>query len=214
MNRPDAGPVEALDTSFIRMSQFCAEDTDPRHWLHNPALITGEGINGNGVVATNGHFIVVIDNTAKTKSVEQPTEHCRDSISRMIFRHRPKEFGTRGIVVDVCAIELPAPVNCSICDGTCWVTDYCDSCKRTGDEQCPACGNDGRGLQSICIHDQMFNVEYLRKLQNLPGCLLEITAEDTQWFQFAGGFGAIMPMRRPHDIHHESFSLKPAGDPA
>ena len=102
-------------------------------------------------------------------------------------------------------------VTCEACDGagtvewefshrgrTYDLIDDCPICDGEGRIECTECGGAGKGVEpAVEVGPALIRADYLRLLASLPGCRL---APADGWapvvFEFDGGRGAVMPVRR------------------
>lgn len=71
----------------INMKKFCAGPDDPRSYLHEPGLIKLKGVADPWVIATNGHYLVLIDGSdPDVFSVEEPLEYIKESICESVSK--------------------------------------------------------------------------------------------------------------------------------
>lgn len=105
---------------------------------------------------------------------------------------------------------VPA-VKCEACDGEGeveWEFEYngrtydmdadCPVCGGEGAEECSRCGGKGTGDDpAVEVGPALIRADYLRLLARLPGCrLAPVDGWGPVVFEFDGGTGAVMPMRR------------------
>jgi hypothetical protein len=212
----DISNDKTAGVQFINMNVFCAHDSDPREYLQSPHKIDCAGTQG--VVASNGYLLVVIDNSApeSTAALQTPVS-INEKLQGFVDALRKTVTARAWSDVDVSRIKLPDSVRCRQClgEGTLW--GKCSCCHRSEPEPCKKCGETGKGLQSINVNGLAFNVEYLRQIAKLPGAvLLHASAINHDyskpcWFEFLGGFGWIMPLRKDatYETHHADFEINP-----
>lgn len=195
------------------ITRFCATSEDPRHYLATPFR------DGDEVVATNGHIMVVIPG--------MPGDYPA-APNNMIGMPARFNAGTRsGFVTPISSVTLPERVVCPACDGKGHrFQERCSDCAGEGEFQrgihwyaCQECGGNGTTpcsentpgatkdacyrcngfgeiLARVPVADAVFQRCYIALLASLPQCSIETAGpEGTAKFTFDGGYGFLMPLR-------------------
>jgi hypothetical protein len=195
----------------IKIEHFAGVD-DYREYLNAPWR------RGGKLYATNGHFMVEIDDDGREAADFSKQPDC----AALFVKHSPGDF--------VSLPELPAAVTCRACDGAgmCY-REGCPDCDAKGEfthgmyeYQCQRCDGDGYFTQyfapegeslSRCVAcyglgeevnrdhrtkvgTRNYATRLLRVLTALPGVEVSCcpTSGNPLWFRFDGGRGLVMPM--------------------
>lgn len=174
----------------IDLQPFCAT-SDSRKYLREPFHINGH------TFATDGRLMIRVPRRADIpepqaavpdKAVEQIQQWFTD-ISALPFEPAP-------------TFELPPPElirkeECEDCEGTGHEHD-CPDCSC----ECQSCGGSGEAeiVRDVSAHvgKLIFNIEFIRKIADLPGLQLAIdapTKTGAMYFRFDGGDGLLMSRR-------------------
>ncbi|ALO46601.1 hypothetical protein [Pseudohongiella spirulinae] len=202
----------------INMFRFCAsEEHDSRSWLYAPGMICLDSAQDKwAMAASGGHIMIIAEgkdphtnpySSSADKFAEEKTALLLRPMRSIIDRGQDQSRW-----VDIWRLDLPAIAPCEICRGEGVLSGPCDLCHRHEDEDCHKCKATGMADQSVSLIDRDFNLEYIRLLQQeLPHCRLYITPNNLSFggcfIEFRGGFGCLMPLNRPYDIHHATFSM-------
>lgn len=176
---------------MINLQTFCRGD-DFRPYLRQPFRYKGH------VHATDGRLLIrVADDCAYASSDKVAVE-------KALKLDEPRDF------VAAPAVELPPKepiktISCNDCDGRGTEHD-CPECMC----DCDTCGGKGtiehEPEASATLAGQIFNLEYVRQLYSLPDLEIAPNPADCKiftplYFRFAGGVGALMPMRSEYRNH-------------
>lgn len=198
----------ATKTRSFNIQRFCGVG-DPREWLLAPWRDRGH------IYATNGHWLAEIVDDGR--EVVERDKH-PDVVAMFTKNERTTDW--RDIPV------LPPKVNCDLCKGkggyrliACLDCDgdghfehgnhdyTCKECEGTGnigdedkDTICTWCDGIGESCSRVARVDFAINgydARYLRWLRKLPGIrVAESTLNGPLLFEFEGGRGLLMPMRK------------------
>lgn len=195
------------------LNRFCANSIDPRAYLSTPFR------DGDNVIATNGHIMVVVPGMAGDFPV---------AASNMAGMPARFNAATRsGVLTPLSSITLPDRVPCPVCGGKGHGHEVrCDECDGEGEfkhgshwYECKECGGDctkpchestpgavkhacyrcngfGEAFGRVTVADALFQRCYMALLATLPDCHIETAGpEGTAKFTFDGGYGFLMPCR-------------------
>lgn len=195
------------------ITRFCATGEDPRAYLATPFR------DGDDVIATNGHIMVVVPGMPG----EFPTVQ-----GNMVGGAARFNVATRsGVLTPLSNIALPEPVPCPNCAGKGHGYEVrCDECDGGGEfkhgshwYECKACGGDctkpchestpgakkhdchrcdgfGEAFAKVVVEEAPFQRRYLALIASLPNSAIETAGpEGTAKFTFDGGYGFLMPVR-------------------
>lgn len=186
----------SAETKTIDLMPFCDPDPDSRYAFQKPWL------DGDQVIATDGRALIVCDPTLYTGKLA-------DDEAR-----RP---GWRQIMDPLAKVDtwLPLPTypECgnAACRGTGEFSKKCQSCHGYGEHRCE-CGNEhecdrceGKGetveLCEVCdcnFGNRHIACRLANRLLPLPQTEWGVVTNDPTdvvYFRFAGGMGAVMPMK-------------------
>lgn len=187
----------------INLQPFCADSSDPREYLHRPAVLDGH------TVATNGHILIRVPG-AEPGAGETLPDWTAAGMRKMFA----EEYGQFRSLP-----EIPARVDCGACNGTGYVeTDDCDDCDGHGefrhgehDYECKECDGtgkvgptqcrqrdcrDGEKIATVQIGTAKFQARYLRMIAALPNARISVRSiTGPAAFVFDGGDGRVMPCR-------------------
>lgn len=192
------------------MQRFCARDDDIREPLRKPWRLNGS------IYMTNGHILLRIADDGR----DVPDAAGRPDAEVLFKKNVRAEFAPLPNLPSKKTVGL-----CYQCGGRgVWSAADCEDCNGQGcfdhgnhEYQCKECDGDGRvemegAAESLCdvcdgdgestmhgtdIGDARFATHYLRRLTLLPGLTVSIAGEtDPMVFNFDGGAGLLMPMRK------------------
>jgi len=176
----------------IDLLSFCAGDGEFREWLKTPFCV------GDFTYATDGHLLVRLPRDARYPNCDKVDP------AKFMGACEAAAYSRPG------AVTLPPlpekqRVECLACKGRGKEHD-CPDC----DCECVVC--DGAGFvdhehrTSTDFAGGIFNLKYLRQLLGIPDVEIAVGSSDQEknrplLFRFPGGYGALMPCRRPFQQH-------------
>lgn len=197
------------------LALFCAHPMAYRDYLRQPWRAPG-----HGMVAANGHILVVLPDDGGELAEEPTAHHLVGCVGRFQAKWPGGPLWHKISAVDLPARHQCAPcfgtgvyhyVNCTTCSGEGSLPDgaICSACNGDGilattpDSSMPGvermtcvdCQGSGKAFQKVAIGQGAYSADYLAILAQLPDC--EISPHETEGapFRFDGGHGWLMPLR-------------------
>lgn len=165
-----------------------------RHWMNSPFR------TGRGIVATNDHVAVVVPDDGG----DYPDAPVIPDVVAVIDKG---VSGTKAYPLT--NLALPDRIQCTTCSGTA----ESDILLDLDGEGCPSC-DDGFMRQSVEFSKhRIFDIKYVKMIASLPGATFSPATGKARlcWeghrFDFDGGYGLLMAMKRPHPQHFKYKDL-------
>lgn len=200
------------------LALFCAHPMIPRDYLRSPWRAPG-----HGMVAANGHILVVLPDDGGELADEPTAHHLAGCVGRFLEKWPGGPLWHKLSAIDLPARYQCAPcfgtgvyryINCSTCSGEGATPDcaICTACNGDGilavtpDNSMPGvermtcvncvnCGGSGKAFQEVAVGEGTYSADYLAILAKLPGCEISPRTDEGSAFRFDGGHGWLMPVR-------------------
>lgn len=196
-----------------QLKKFCVQDRHYRGWMHKPY------IEGNHVVACNGHIAVRTPLVAELADIGPVADRSKTDVGEVI--QKACDQGNAFLPIP----ELPPALPCEHCKGSgkahkCTSCDgegqfdhdgfdyECQPCSGTGQDRtggayageeqpCYECGGTGEShsWQPVHIGNANFDRRYLAIIASLGNAKIAPAGEGVTYFTADGCDGAIMPTR-------------------
>lgn len=158
------------------LSEFCANDQEPRYYLRAPWR------EGDGrVLATDGRIMIVLDELPGDFPSPSPSiAKFVDTIALTCDKQWMNGWGQTWIRVS--DLEIPVNAPCA----------WCDMEEKSG---CCRCYWTGIETVTMRVGEQSFQVRYMNLLKRLPDCEIAVPSDGyVAGFRFAGGVGYLAKM--------------------
>ena len=157
------------------LKKFCADEDDPRFYLHVPCT------RGEYTYATNGHLLI------RAPKIDGVAENEKFPDMDVVFA----KAGNAGGYLPVPEMKMPEPKECDRCDGT---GEHECTC---GDEHgCHYCDGTGKvpNTDAVSIGGTFFAKRYIAAIQ---GWEISASLDRTKaaWIRNGDLLGLLMPMR-------------------